>query len=197
MSIGQDLLDVPFAEMVSNLATAVADGQLALDQASISTLKFLVDPANAVPLIPEIAEIVEKAGTTVTVTTPSGPANVAVDGVRVRSQPATPVKTTLLQAGILPTFYQFTEASIEVKMSISIKNTTTTDTNETATPVRKRMAFGSPVSYRTKNTYSYDAQGSSTLRITMRPVPPPSRLLPDVVTINTLATPPTVTRNER
>lgn len=197
MSIGQDLLDVPFAEMVCNLATAVADGQLALDQASIETLKFLIDPANAVPLIPEVAEIIERTSSTVAVTTPAGPASVAVDGIRLRSQPAEPVKTTLLQAGILPTFYQFTEALIEVKLSISVKNTTATDSSGTATPVRKRMAFGSPVNYRTKNTYSYDAQGSSTLRITMRPVPPPSRLLPDLVTINTLTTPPTVTRNER
>ncbi|MGR0482078.1 MAG: hypothetical protein ACTFAL_11925 [Candidatus Electronema sp. V4] len=197
MSIGQDLLDVPFAEMVSSLATAVADGQLALDQASIATLKFLADPANAVPLIPEIAEIVEKASTTVTVDTSSGPTNVAVDGVSVRSQPAAPVKTTLLQAGILPTFYQFTEAQIEVKLAISIKNVTNTDSSGTSVPLlRKRMAFGSPVNFRTKNTYSYDAQGSSTLRITMRPVPPPPRILPDVVTVNALATPPTVTRSE-
>jgi len=59
---------------------------------------------------------------------------------------------------------------------------------------RNVLAFGSTVNYRTANTYSYQAQGSSTLRVTMRPVPPPSRLTPQVVTINTLTSPPTVTR---
>lgn len=47
MPIGQELLDIPIADMVTNLASAVAEGQMALDKASIATLKFLADDANA------------------------------------------------------------------------------------------------------------------------------------------------------
>ena len=50
-----------------------------------------------------------------------------------------PVKTTLLQAGLLPTFYQFTEALIEVKLSVTLKETSATQTgaNSTAASIRK------------------------------------------------------------
>ncbi len=198
MAIGQELLDIPFADMVRNLASAVAEGQFALDQSSIETLKFLVDEKNAIELIPEIAEIIEKTSRTVKTTTPAGEETVTVDGVALRADPGKPVKTTLLQAGILPTFYQFTEALIEVKLSITMKRTEESDIEGRPGFLKRRvMAFGSTVNYRTANTYSYTAQGSSLLRITMKPVPAPARLLPDIVTINTLTTPPTVLRTER
>ena len=54
-------------------------------------------------------------------------------------------------------------------------------------------AFASPVNYRSANTYSYDASGSSSFRATLRPVPPPPRLTPRTVTVNALVSPPTVT----
>ena len=198
MAIGQELLDIPFADMVRNLASAVAEGQFALDQSSIETLKFLADEKNAIELIPEIAEIIEKTSRTVKTTSPAGEETVTVDGVALRADPGKPVKTTLLQAGILPTFYQFTEALIEVKLSITMKRTEESDIEGRPGFLKRRvMAFGSTVNYRTANTYSYTAQGSSLLRITMKPVPAPARLLPDIVTINTLPTPPTVLRTER
>jgi hypothetical protein len=198
MGIGKDLLDIPFAELVRNLAFAIAEGQLELDRSSIATLQFLMDPQNNVKIIPEISEIIEPAVRTVPVT---GSAPIAVTGVTIRSSGAQPVEMSLLQAGLLPTFYQFTEATIEVKLSITMKETETKETGG-STPIGRRtskfgaLVFGSPVDYRTANTYSYAAQGSSVLRATMRPVPPPPRLIPSTVTINSLVTPPTVTRND-
>jgi hypothetical protein len=194
MGIGKDLLDLPFAEVVRNLAFAIAEGQLELDRSSIATLQFLVD--NNVKVIPEIAEVLEPSVRTVPVT---GSAPIPVTGVTIRASGAEPVEMTLLQAGLLPTFYQFTEATIEVKLSITMKETTSNETKGTSLGLRAgrfgALAFGSPVDYRTANTYSYTAQGSSVLRATMRPVPPPPRLVPSTVTINTLVNPPTVIRN--
>ncbi len=196
MAIGQELLDIPIADMVRNLAAAVAEGQFALDKASIETLKFLA--ANKIDLIPEVSEIIQKVTHTVPLSDAVGAPTVTVDSVGVTTVPATPVPTSLLQAGILPTFYQFTEATIEVKLSITMKQTSDTEANgRPGFGTRRVLAFASPVNFRSKNTYSYDATGSTTLRITMRPVPPPPRLLPDLVTINTLVAPPTVTRSER
>lgn len=199
MAIGQELADIPFGDMVRNLAAAVAEGQLALDRSSIETLKFLADEANAVALIPEIAEVIEKAEQTVKTPTAEDPARATtIETVRVRSEPAPPVKTTLLQAGILPTFYQFTEAVIDVKLSITMRRTAQSETQgRPGFAGRSVMAFAAPFNFRSKNTYSYEASGTSALRITMRPVPPPPRLMPDITTINTLTTPPTVTRAER
>ena len=69
MAIGQELLDLPFADMVTNLASAIAEGQLELDRSAIETLKFLV--ATKVDLIPEITEVIEPAPKTVEIG-PSG-----------------------------------------------------------------------------------------------------------------------------
>ena len=194
MAVGQELLDVPMADMVRDLAAAVAEGQLSLDRASIETLKFLASEANAIDLIPQVIEVIAPTSTTLIV----GGENVAVPGVSVTQQPVAPVKTTLLQAGLLPTFYQFTEALIEIKMSVSLKQASATQT-EGRPGFAKRgiIAFAAPVNFRSQSTYSHSAEGSSLLRVTMKPVPPPIRLAPDIVTVNATVTPPVVTRTER
>ena len=194
MSIGQELLDIPVADMVRDLASAVAEGQLALDRASIDTLKFLADTANAIDLIPQVTEVIASAPSSVTV---DGQA-VTVPGVSVTQQPGAPVKTTLLQAGLLPTFYQFTEASIEVKLSVSLKESSATQTEgRPGFGGRGVMAFAAPVNFRNASTYSHTAEGASSLRVTMKPVPAPVRLAPSIVTVNATVNPPTVTRTER
>lgn len=194
MAVGQELLDVPIADMVRDLAGAVAEGQLALDRASIDTLKFLASQANAIDLIPEVVEVIAPATSSVAV----NGQNVSVPGVSVTQQPATAVKTTLLQAGLLPTFYQFTEALIEVKLSVALKESSTAETSgRPGFTKRSVMAFAAPVNFRNASTYSHTAEGSSLLRVTMRPVPAPVRLAPDVVTVNATVNPPVVTRTER
>ena len=194
MAIGQELLDVPFADMVRNLAAAIAEGQLSLDQASIETLRFLADEANGIAIIPEVIETIAPSK----LQTKVNGEILEINTVTVTSEPAKPVKMTLLQAGIAPTFYQFTEASIEVKLSISMKRTGPQETNSRpAFAKRDVMVFGSPVNYRSANTFSYTAEGSSVLRVTMRPVPPPVRLLPDIVSVNATVNPPIVSRTTR
>jgi hypothetical protein len=194
MAVGQELLDVPIADMVRDLAGAVAEGQLALDRASIDTLKFLASQANAIELIPEVVEVIAPTNSSVGV----NGQNVNVPGVSITQQPTSPVKTTLLQAGLLPTFYQFTEALIEVKLSVTLKQTSTTETSgRPGFGKRSVMAFAAPVNFRNASTYSHTAEGSSLLRVTMKPVPAPVRLAPDVVTVNATVNPPVVTRTER
>ena len=192
MAIGQELLDIPFADLVRNLAFAIAEGQLALDRSSIETLQYLL--TTQVDVVPEITEVISAAPRNVDV---GGGKKVAYTGANVTASGVAPVAMSLLQAGLQPTFYQFTEASIEVKLSIAIKRTEETSSTGGGSnvPVKGILmrAFASPVNYRTANTYSYAAEGSSVLRATLRPVPPPPRLTPRTVTVNTLVQPPTVT----
>ncbi len=197
MAIGQELLDIPFAEMVRNLAFAIAEGQLALDKSSMATLQHLID--TKVSMVQQVTEIIEPSVQEVNV----GGNMIPVTGATVRSSGAAPVTMNLLQAGLQPTFYQFTEAQIEVKLSISIKRTEESESepasgNSAALRVKgfRTRAFASPVNYRTANTYSYSAEGSSVIRATLRPVPAPPRLTPQTVTINALVTPPVVTITE-
>ncbi len=206
MSIGQQLLDVPFPEMVYKLANAIAQGQRRLDRASLDTAKALAKAK--VKVIPEIYEVIQPGAV-------KDVGGVPVTGVNVTTTYADPATYTLLQAGLTPTFYQFTETLIEVKISISQRTelsseleigsefefSTETEAEASAnfflfggsTKVKTSSTFSSHVNFTTSAKYSYSAEGSSLLRTTLKPVPPPPRLLPRVVTVNALKQPPEVT----
>jgi hypothetical protein len=206
MSVGQDLLDVPFPQMVQNLAFAISQGQMALDRSSLETTRALA--REKVKIIEEIHETITPSFETVNLTIDDGQggtrnASVVITGARITSESTVPVDYTLQQAGLFPTFYQFTESVIEVKMAISQKSSSSNELDVGASlsvsggfgPVS--VAFAAHVNYKTSNTYSYSAEGSSLLRTTLKPVPPPSRLTPRIITVNTLpmlqGQPPVVT----
>jgi hypothetical protein len=187
--------------MVRNLGLAIAEGQTALDRNSLETLKELV--ATEVEIISEVTEVLEREERTVTVDGET----IEVTGARIDASGVEPARRTInmLQAGLLPTFYQFTEASIEVKLAITMREDRAAQTTSKqgasqygATPswwgFGSSRAYASSVDYRTQNTYGYEANGASALNATLRPVPPPSRLEPTVTTIDTLRDPTLVTR---
>jgi hypothetical protein len=188
MSVGQELLDIPFADMIHNMAVAIADGQLALDKSAIQTLRQL--STETTDVITSVTEIIEPDPQTVNV---PGKGSIPYTGAKMRASGVQTVPMTLLQAGLTPTFYQFTEANIEVKLSVTMKKTAdaTVDNNGKTIPAKTR-AFATPVNFRTAATYSYEASGSSCLKATIKPVPPPPRLMPSTVTVNALSNPPTV-----
>lgn len=196
--IGRDLLDLPFAELVRNLAIAIADGQTALDRNSLNTLHTLI--SETVPLITELTEVIQPEERDVD----AGGRPIKVTGARITPSAAPTVQMSMFQAGLLPTFYQFTEASIEVKLSITMREDSDSDSaGRNASPSTNRLewlglrasrAYASSVDYRNANKYSYTAEGSSVLRATLRPVPPPARFEPTVTTVNLFSEPPLVTR---
>ena len=104
--------------------------------------------------------------------------------------PSAPVQMTALQAGLEPTFYQFTEATIQLKLSLQLREVKETDADgNKKTGFR---AFGSHVNFRTKNTFSYNVEASSSVTAVIKPVPAPPRLVPATITVNALVQPPTV-----
>ena len=204
-SVGQDLLDVPFPEMVQKLALAIAEGQLALDMNSIEVAQTLAStmlPEESV--IVAIKETVDEEG------------NVTNTEILYNDK-----EMPLLVYGLNPTFYQFTETIIEVKMSITMrveraltrewgKKFTFNNKTEIATKFKVGgglfgALFGSPkISGSIKNTttvayvstynakysqkYSYKAEGTSLLRTTLTPVPPPDRSIPKITVEETATT---------
>lgn len=211
MSIGQELLDVPFPDMIFKMANAIAQSQRKLDKASLDTARALAKAK--VKVIPDIYEIVEKkkisdmldAGSTL----PAGTED--TDTIAVRTETAKAVDMTLMQAGLLPTFYQFTESLIEVKISISHRSSSSREFEagaefEITTEAEAHgglfgfgasasvsTTFASHVNYKSSSTYDYSAEGSSLLRTTLKPVPAPPRIIPRIVTVDATVTPPKVT----
>ena len=100
-SVGQELLNVPLPDMVVKLALGIAEAQRALDENSVETAKALAD--TTIPLVMAVTQ------------------TIAADG-SVSFTNAAPVDVSLLQIGMLPTFYLFAENTIEV--TIDIKTTT-------------------------------------------------------------------------
>lgn len=184
--VGNELSEIPFGEMIASVAKGIAEGQRQLDLASVQTLIELSQ--TMVPIIPEVAEVITPSPIEVAV---SGQAPVVVTGARISASAAEPVAMTALQAGITPTFYQFTEATIQLKLSMQVRQV-----EETSTDGEQSFGFlffASHVNFRTQNTYSYQVDGAASVTATLRPVPPPQRLVPAIVTVNALGRQPVVT----
>lgn len=165
-SVGQELLDVPLPEMVMKLALGIAEAQKQLDANSMATAKALAEE-DAIEIIPALTQ------------------TIAADG-KVSFTAAEPVAMSLLQIGLNPTFYQFTEASIEVTMDI--KTTTSQETN-VKVGFKAKVGFTAwSSSVRTDVAYNRkfqkEVRGTSRLFVKMTPVPPPPRLIPEVTVID-------------
>ncbi|MCP9448999.1 MAG: hypothetical protein NNA21_02920 [Nitrospira sp.] len=164
-SVGQELLDTPFPEMVTKLALGIAAGQTALDEASVATAKLLAE--TTVPIVLNVTQ------------------TIAADGTVSFSQ-SPPVDVSLLQIGLLPTFYQFTEATIEVTMDI--KTTTSRETNvKIAAQAKVGFAVWSAsvkVDVAHNRKYGKEVRGTARLFTRLTPVPPPPRIAPEVTVVD-------------
>jgi len=145
-SIGHDLLNVPFGDMVMQLASAIAEGQHKLDLVSIELAKIMGDVTKAHIQLPKISDDAF-AGTE---------------------------NLSLIAAGFIPTFYQFVDTILEVKMAITMSRTTKFQIG-----VKARVGwacFSASVNAKYSSKYSYSAEGSSLIRTKIVPVPIPKVL---------------------
>ncbi len=165
-TIGQELLDVPFPEMLKSMGLAIAQAQFELDNTSLRLARMMAgeeyevpDPTDADPNRTKKIQ-----------------ALVQFDGKSL----------SLMELGFTPTFYQFVDTIIEVKVSISMSReaqqafSTTTVTGEFegghAVFYAKTAAKVSTVSASYASKYQYSAEGSSLMRTKLVPVPPPAIL---------------------
>jgi uncharacterized protein YjdB len=93
---------------------------------------------------------------------------------------------SLLELGFTPTFYQFVDTIIEVKISISMhsEDSRSSSSKQTETGASVKLGWGKAktkvsttsvsASYAAKNSYS--AEGASLIRTKLVPIPPPAIL---------------------
>lgn len=165
-SIGQDLLAVPFPEMVEKLAMSIAQAQLELDLKSVQIAQMMAGQEVKVP-DPDFPEDRKKDRT--------------ISPQRVEFgeySDGKPAEFSLLELGFMPSFYQFVDTIIEVKISISM----TQETASSRSSVQAKAKAGwssvsvSTVSASFSQKYSYHAEGASLLRTKLVPVPAPAVL---------------------
>lgn len=194
VSVGQELLNVPFGEMITEMALAIAEGQMALDMNSVQVAQTLADTELDVgSVVMYIEETVD------------GDGNVTATDVKTNEAPM-----SLLTYGLEPRFYEFTESIIEVKMAITMKKESSAEIKfgskfslSSTTKVSgsyssgglssllfgkvkakasntTTVAYSSTFDAKYKSKYSFSESGTSLLRTTLKPIPPPSRAVPTV-----------------
>jgi hypothetical protein len=145
-NVGQELLNSPFPDVVLMLASAIAEGQYKLDLVSCEIARMMGDNAKKIKL-------------------PRYELDTSTDSLVDRE-----FNTTLLGAGFQPTFYQFTDTIIELKMAITMtKETNMTISGGAGLKLGKIFAASVNASYSSK--YTYKVEGSSLLRTNLKPVP--------------------------
>ena len=167
--IGRELAGVRFSELISQMGIAIAESQFNLDKRSIDILKIMGNKELAPVYIPNIN--LDSNGNLVTVSKDD------------KTPSLTEIKTSMIGAGFQPTFYQFAETIIEVKIAVSM-------TQESVTRIRKRRYCNStrnfrwrglssqtvvtttPVDAKYSSKYNYSIEGSSLLRTRLVPLPP-------------------------
>ena len=201
VSVGQELLNVPFGDMIREMALAIAEGQMALDMNSVKVAQALADSElEAGSVVMYIEETVDADG------------NVTATDVVTNDSPM-----SLLTYGLEPRFYEFTESIIEVKMAISMKREMSTEkkygrefnlTNKSKVSGSissggltsflfgkasmkfentTTVAYSSTYDAKYSSKYSFKESGTSLLRTTLKPVPPPGRVVPTVKVIDSSA----------
>ncbi len=164
MSIGRDLLNVPMGDMIRQMALAIADAQVALDEAGIETAQMM----SGQPLVIENPDGSTSEEKTTVLFGEDADGNAQ--------------EVSMLELGFTPTFYQFVDNLIEVKIAIKISR----ERSSTRTTKGKRRSFSfsrrgfristTPVDATYSSKYNYSAEGSSLLRSKLVPVPPPGIL---------------------
>jgi hypothetical protein len=267
-NIGRALLDVPMGRMIREMAFAIADAQIRLDENSIevaemmgglktitddkgtvtfedsrvffgndtltldsalelhnstndaslkkSIFKSLLEQHTSAPFAANAQLVPDTLGNDlneillVLVSTPSGDTYVEVlnglerwlntdggfafDRTELVSVPA---RVSMMELGFAPTFYQFVDTIIEVKISITYKQEMSRSTSVKISNTNKQRSFSRGFSFKrglragvgTSKTvstaqvnstyaskYSYEAEGSSLMRTKLVPIPPPAIL---------------------
>jgi hypothetical protein len=196
-SVGAELASVPFGKMIYDMASAIARSQTALDMASAKLVTVLANtyfdyvPDVVETLLPNPRTITDQNGNPIQ---DSNHNDIVITGVLVQSDVGDTIKLSLLQAGVNPTFYQFTNSTITVKMSVS--STSETDTSLSFSSsfqgqinsdnIFSSGSYSSHVNASFAAKYSYSVDGSSSLSTTLAVVPPPKAMMPRFFLINAM-----------
>ena len=166
-AIGQQLLDVPFPQMVKSMGLAIAEAQFELDRVGLRMAQMMSGKYEV--------ELPDPDDPTKTITQ-EHEAYVTFDGKQM----------SMLELGFTPTFYQFVDTIIEVKISISMSYSSQYEKKWSKSSTNAGISFGffsagvsarsSSVSASFASKYQYSAEGSSLLRTKLVPVPPPAVL---------------------
>jgi hypothetical protein len=148
--------EVDFQDLIYGMAESVADAQVKLDYNLAETMTRFAE--TEVEVIPRVVRTINPDGTVV-------------------DTPDRPVKRSLLELGLMPQRYQFSEATVDVEFDLSFA-ADETDTSEEKKKARFRVDT-SEAHHRRR----YHGKANTTAKISARlvPVPTPASFSPATV----------------
>lgn len=142
-----------FADLIRMLAEGIADAQLSLDRASAEMLVELA--GTRIDIVRNITETVDEKG-------------------NITYKAEKPQNISLLELGMLPTFYQFSQATVEVAMDLQIVE----NVSESTEAKGLKTLYANTSNLRLERKLGRDVKIASKLTATLVPVPPPLRIEP-------------------
>jgi hypothetical protein len=153
--------DVPFDDLVFQLAAGVADAQTALDARLGETLATLAE--TEVDVVPSLTRTIEPDGS---VTTDAAPAE----------------RRSLLELGLTPARYRFSDATIEVEADVSVAER---GRSESERPDRAFDLRAGTQSVIDRRRFDREAGANARLEARLRPTPVPPSVAPDETRVAT------------
>jgi hypothetical protein len=142
-----------FADLIRMMAEGISDAQLSLDR---SSAEMLVELANTrINIVRNITEAIDDKG-------------------NITYKTENPQSVSLLELGMLPTFYQFSQATVEVAMDLQIVENVTENTEAKGI----KTLYANTSNLRMERKLGRDVKIASKLTATLVPVPPPLRIDP-------------------
>jgi hypothetical protein len=161
----QTVSDIPFDDLVSLLATGVADAQTALDRQTAETAASLAE--TEIEVVPSLTRTIEPDGTVTTDT-------------------AATERRSLLELGVTPAHYRFSDATIEVEMDVSVaerdrseNGRSDTERAESERADRAHELRAGTQSVIDRRTFDREAGANARLAARLEPTPTPAAVGPD------------------
>lgn len=185
MSIGQELLNVPMGDMIRQMAFAIAEAQVKLDEASIEVaemmggLRTIYDDDGNITFDDSRIffghEYMTPAEADSLAATDAGYTELVTAAKKFQTEDGqirVPTRLSMLELGFTPVFYNFVDTIIEVKIAIKItrtseygrtssNKTTRNRNNKKASGVFGKIFGGKDSSASTVSTSQVDASYSS------------------------------------
>jgi DNA uptake protein ComE-like DNA-binding protein len=176
---GHDVLHAPLGEIIRSVALAIADAQVALDEASTRTAEVM--GGRVLLRDPDDGSLIDEAGEPTDVPTVVSSevvfgSELDADGRRI------PRLVSMMELGFVPTFYQFVDTTIEMKLSVRLTGRTDSRTHHSGRSASMSSWSGgvavhaSTVDAGFAASYGYSSELATTVSTKLVPIPPPAAL---------------------
>jgi len=176
---GRDLVHAPLGDIIRDVALSIADAQRGLDEASTRTAEFM--SGRVVLRDPDSGALIDTNGNPTA--TPTVVSSEVIFGHDVNGEgERVPRLVSMMELGFVPTFYQFVDTTIQIKLSLRLSGAGGVHDRMTRQGAsigqgdRSLSVHASTVDAGFAATYGYSADMATTVSTKLVPIPPPAAL---------------------